>query len=50
MNYLIIFGLLFNSAVITVNRFWKRFPDKVYLPCLILGIGCIIVGALMTKF
>ena len=49
MHPLIIFGLIFNSACITLNRFWKPFPDWLYLPCLILGIACIIAGAILTK-
>lgn len=49
MNYLIIIGLLFNSLVITANRFWKPFPDKIYIPCLIIGILCIITGAFLSK-
>lgn len=49
MNYLIIIGLLFNSAVILANRYWKQFPNKIYLPCLIAGVACIIAGALIMK-
>lgn len=49
VNYLIIIGLLFNSLVITANRFWKPFPDNIYIPCLIIGILCIITGAFLTN-
>lgn len=49
MHPLIIFGLVLNSALITLNRFWKQFPDWIYIPCLILGIVCIIAGAFLTK-
>lgn len=46
--YLIPVGLLLNSALITINRFW-HLPDWLYLPGLIIGIGLIIAGALLRK-
>lgn len=49
MNYLIIAGLLFNSALITVNRFVKHLPDWIYLPGLILGICLMIAGAIQMR-
>lgn len=48
-KYLIVAGLLLNSLLITANRFWKKMPDYLYLPGLILGILLIIAGAVMTK-
>ncbi len=49
MNPLIIIGLIINSALIVVRRFCKPIPDKIYLPCLIIGILCIITGAFLSK-
>ena len=49
MNMLLIIGLLLNSTVITANRFWRPIPDKIYIPCLIVGIVCIIIGLILTK-
>lgn len=47
--HFIVSGLLFNSALITANRFWKKIPDKFYLPGLILGIVLILVGAILQR-
>ncbi len=49
MNWLIVFGLLFNSALMTANRFWRRLPDWLYLGGLALGIAAIIAGALLAR-
>lgn len=49
MNYLLIGGILLNSALIIFNRFIKRLPDKIYFPIAILAIGCIIIGAFLNK-
>lgn len=48
-QYLIPAGLVLNSLLIVINRFVKHLPDWVYLPGLILGIGLIIAGAVMTR-
>ncbi|MGM9602062.1 MAG: hypothetical protein ACI3W5_10870 [Faecousia sp.] len=48
--YLIAAGLLLNSALITINRFWKHIPDKFYLPGLILGIVLILTGAILHRW
>lgn len=49
MNYFLIAGILLNSALIVVNRFVKRLPNCVQIPLLLLGIGLIITGLVMTK-
>ena len=49
MHPYIIFGLLWNSALITFNRFVKDIPDWLYLPGLIIGIGAIIAGGMLAK-
>lgn len=47
-RYLIPIGLILNSLLMIVNR-WKRLPDWLYLPGLLLGIGLIIAGAFLTR-
>lgn len=42
-------GLLLNSAVITVNRFFLTLPEWLSLSCLILGIALILIGAVVSK-
>lgn len=46
-NYLIVAGLLLNSALIVINRFIYRLPDWLQIPLLLLGIGPIASGAIM---
>ena len=48
-QYLIPAGLILNSLLIVVNRFWRELPDWLYLPGLILGISMIIVGGFMRR-
>ncbi len=48
-NYWIPAGLLLNSCLILVNRFVRKLPDWIYLPCLILGIVLILTGALKSR-
>ena len=49
MHPFLIFGLLFNSALIVINRFVKHLPDWLYIPCLILAIGAMIAGAFLSR-
>ncbi len=49
MHWLTILGLLFNSALITANRFWRRLPDWLYLGGLVLGVAAIIAGVLIAR-
>lgn len=44
MNWCLIIGILLNSALIVVNRFIYKLPDKIQLPLLILGIALLIIG------
>lgn len=48
-KYLVIIGLLMNSALIVINRFIKRLPDALQLPLMILGIIMMFAGAILTK-
>lgn len=48
-QYLIPAGLILNSALILLNRYWKRIPNWLYLSGLILGICLIIAGAIIIK-
>lgn len=44
MNWFLIIGILLNCALIVVNRFIYKLPDKVQFPLLILGILLLVVG------
>ena len=46
-QYLIPIGLLLNSALMVVNRFFKELPHWLYLSGLILGCVLIIIGCAM---
>ena len=48
MNKLIAGGLILNSALILINRY-IYFPDFIYIPLMIVGIGCMIIGAFSKK-
>ena len=48
-QYLITAGLILNSLLMILNRFWKQIPDWLYIPGLIFGIGLIIAGAFLKK-
>lgn len=48
-KYLIITGLLFNSAVISFNRLIRELPHWLYCACLILGIALMIIGVVLSR-
>lgn len=48
MNWYLVIGLLLNSALIVVNRFIYKLPNKVQFPLLILGIILLIVGLVQS--
>ena len=48
-KYLLIAGVLLNSALILINRFVKRLPNGVQIPLLLAGIGLILSGFLIMK-
>ena len=48
MNWCLIIGVLLNSALIVVNRFIYKLPDKVQFPLLILGIVLLIIGLVQS--
>ena len=48
-NYFLMAGILLNSALIIINRFVKRLPDKVQIPLLLVGICLLIIGLIQTK-
>jgi len=49
MHYLLIAGILLNSALIVINRFVYRLPNWLQIPLLLLGIGLILTGGLMMR-
>ena len=48
-KYLLIAGILLNSALIVINRFVYKLPDWLQIPLLLLGIGLMIAGLVMTR-
>lgn len=48
MNWCLIIGVLLNIALIVVNRFIYKLPDKVQFPLLILGIVLLIIGLVQS--
>ena len=48
MNKLIAGGLVLNSALILINRY-IYLPDFIFLPLMIVGIGCMIIGLFSKK-
>lgn len=49
MNYVLIAGILLNTALIVINRFIKRLPDWLQIPLLIAGIGLILTGGILMR-
>lgn len=48
-NYLLIAGVLLNTALIVINRFVYRLPNGVQIPLLLAGIGLILAGMVMMR-
>jgi hypothetical protein len=48
-NYLLIVGVLLNSALIIINRFVYRLPNWIQIPLCLLGIGLIVAGMVMMR-
>ncbi|MBP3673342.1 MAG: hypothetical protein J6J18_05880 [Oscillospiraceae bacterium] len=48
MNKLIAGGLVLNSALILINRY-VYIPDIIFIPLMIVGIGCMIIGLFLKK-
>ena len=48
-KYLLIAGILLNSALIVINRFIKKLPDYIQIPLLLAGIGLILTGFILMK-
>lgn len=48
MNWCLIIGILLNSALIVVNRFIYKLPNRVQFPLLILGIVLLFIGFMQS--
>ena len=48
-KYLLIAGVLLNSALIVINRFVRRLPGWLQIPLLLVGIGLILAGFVMMR-
>lgn len=48
-NLLVIAGVLLNTALVIINRFFYRLPNRIQIPLCLLGIGLIIAGMVMLK-
>ena len=49
MNTFILIGLLVNIAFQLVNRFVVKIPCKIAIPVLLIGIACLLIGAIQLK-
>ena len=49
MNTFILIGLLVNVAFQLVNRFVVKIPCKIAIPILLIGIACLLIGAVQMK-
>ena len=47
-KYLIIIGLLINSAYMIINRFSYKFPNWAAIPILLLGVVLMLTGLILT--
>ena len=48
MNVFMIVGLLVNVAFQLVNRFVVKIPSKIAIPILLIGIACLLIGAVQV--
>ena len=48
MNWCLIVGILLNSALIVINRFIYKLPDKVQFPLLIIGMVLLVIGLVQS--
>ena len=49
MNVFMIVGLLVNVVFQLVNRFVVKIPSKIAIPVLLIGIACLLIGAIQLK-
>ena len=49
-RYLIVIGLLINSGYMIINRFVHKFPNWAAIPVMLLGIGLMLTGLILTKW
>lgn len=45
MNTFIMIGALINAAYQIINRFVVKIPCKIAIPILVIGIACLVIGA-----
>ncbi|MBQ7139866.1 MAG: hypothetical protein IJO39_12825 [Clostridia bacterium] len=48
MNAFIVIGLLINVAFQIVNRFVVKIPNKMAILILLIGIACLLIGAVQV--
>lgn len=48
MNVFMIVGLLINVVFQLVNRFVVKVPSKIAIPVLLIGIACLLIGAVQA--
>lgn len=48
MNAFIVIGLLINVAFQLVNRFVVKIPNKMAILILLIGIACLLIGAVTS--
>ena len=49
MNAFLIAGLMINLLYQLINRFVVKIPSKIAIPILLIGIACLLIGAIQLK-
>ena len=49
MNAFLIAGLMINLLFQLINRFVVKIPSKAAIPILVIGIACLIIGAVQMR-
>lgn len=48
-HYLLMSGIILNTAVIVINRFIYKLPNWLSIPLLLVAVGLILAGMLTSK-
>lgn len=48
-HYLTMSGILLNTALIVINRFVYKLPDKIQIPLCLVAIGLMIAGLIPSS-
>lgn len=48
-HYLLMSGILLNTALIVINRFIYKLPNWLQIPLLLVAIGLLIAGLILSS-